>query len=351
MKIKTLLCTAVLLMGVATIPSATAGVVLNSTNFPDPAFLSYIQTLTSTTVGDTIANIDSINSIDCSGKGIKTLTGIENFKGLTSLNCSNNQLTCISFIGLYNLTNLDVSNNNLNSIDLGPIIDTISVPNTANNGRTIKVYSYTRGSGYAGTAKKGYYVPINDQNDTINGLSTLIYNARNSEYDSADTTYGGFNIEHVVAGSWTGATTGTIDGTEVLFLDSTTVGANANLHRFTYLYLSYRGLGGDSGTGPTGEGGDAPMFKESTITPSITVRFYLDWAEDQVVSAVNEVEDQTVNVYSINGAIHVGGATSKVDIYNLRGQQMYSGGDCDIAVPAGLYIVKADGAAHKVLVR
>jgi hypothetical protein len=352
MKIKTLLCATVLIACIATTLSANAASVeVNATNFPDPAFLSYIQTLTSTSVGGTITNPETFTSINCSGQNIKTLTGIEYFTGLTSLNCSNNQLTCINLRGLTKLINIDLSNNNLNSIDIGYIIDTIHVPNIDNNGRTIKVYSYERGSGYTGTAKKGYYVPIYDQSSTTNGLPTLIYNARNSEYDSSDTTNGGFNINHVVENSWAGATIGTINGADVLFLDSTTVGANANLHRFTYKYFSRIGLVGNAGDGPGDGGALAPMYKAQNLNMTIQFSFYLDWAEEQVISAVNEIEDQTVNVYSINGTIHVGGTTDKVVIYNLRGQQMYSGGDCDIAVPAGLYIVKADGAAHKVLVR
>jgi hypothetical protein len=81
------------------------------------------------------------------------------------------------------------------------------------------------------------------------------------------------------------------------------------------------------------------------------VKFYLDWSEEQVVSSVNNVAGETAKVYSINGIIHVVGAMSKVNVYNVGGQQVYCGTNSEIAVPAGMYVVKVDGTACKVLVR
>jgi hypothetical protein len=64
------------------------------------------------------------------------------------------------------------------------------------------------------------------------------------------------------------------------------------------------------------------------------------------------VDSNDVSVYTTAGAINIGGSfDGNVDVYNMRGQQVYCGTDSEIAVPAGMYVVKVNDKAHKVLVR
>jgi hypothetical protein len=59
-----------------------------------------------------------------------------------------------------------------------------------------------------------------------------------------------------------------------------------------------------------------------------------------------------VSVYTTPGAINISGNISgNVNVYNVGGQQVYCGTDNEITVPAGMYIVKVNGVAHKVQVR
>ena len=66
---------------------------VNETNFPDPIFRSFIQNKYGTSIP--FDNIETITKIDVSGKGIKSLKGIEWFNALKELNCSNNYLTSL----------------------------------------------------------------------------------------------------------------------------------------------------------------------------------------------------------------------------------------------------------------
>ena len=71
-----------------------------------------------------------------------------------------------------------------------------------------------------------------------------------------------------------------------------------------------------------------------------------------VFEFVNSVESTDINVVSINvinGAIEVNGA-SEIEIYTIGGS-VISKGAAKVACPVGMYIVKADGKAYKVIVK
>ena len=92
---------------------------VNSTRFPDPSFLAYVQTLPG--AEDGILSMDEllkISTLDCSNRGISDLTGVTNFLALSSLDCSGNRLTRLDVSQLPNLTELDCSRNQLTSLDL-----------------------------------------------------------------------------------------------------------------------------------------------------------------------------------------------------------------------------------------
>jgi len=63
-----------------------------------------------------ISNVTILNQI--SDLGISDLTGIEDFKSLTVLNCSMNKINILDISQNTNLTNLDVSSNQLTNLDI-----------------------------------------------------------------------------------------------------------------------------------------------------------------------------------------------------------------------------------------
>jgi Leucine-rich repeat (LRR) protein len=64
------------------------------------------------------ANINTISSLDISGKYISDLTGIEDFTALTSLTCSSNQLTTLDVSQNTLLTDIICNSNQLTSLDV-----------------------------------------------------------------------------------------------------------------------------------------------------------------------------------------------------------------------------------------
>jgi hypothetical protein len=101
--------------------AAEGDIAVNETNFPDENFRNWITAnikgasdgiLTST-------EISNVTSIIAEGKDIGNLQGIEYFTNLTSLSCSQNQLTALDVSKLTKLTILDCSINNLSSLTLG----------------------------------------------------------------------------------------------------------------------------------------------------------------------------------------------------------------------------------------
>ena len=74
--------------------SASAGVAINTTNFPDAEFRSYVSVNCDTNGNGSLsaAEIAAVTSIDCSQKGITSLKGVEHFTGLKRLYCWSNDL-------------------------------------------------------------------------------------------------------------------------------------------------------------------------------------------------------------------------------------------------------------------
>ncbi len=89
--------------------------ILNSSYFPDANFRSYLFGLYSKGY-ITSSDVSSRTSMSPSGKSISNLEGIQYFKQLAELNCSNNNLTELSLMGLTKLTTLNCSNNVLTKL-------------------------------------------------------------------------------------------------------------------------------------------------------------------------------------------------------------------------------------------
>lgn len=90
---------------------------LNSTNFPDSMFLSYISTTydsdgNNALIGDEVTGVVTINvsGNSTTDGGYTDLTGIINFTNLTTVNCAYNAgITSLDLSGLTNLVSLDIT--------------------------------------------------------------------------------------------------------------------------------------------------------------------------------------------------------------------------------------------------
>lgn len=86
----------------------------------DPAFLRYCYLNWDTNKDGTISKSEVIvvTSVDCSGQGIKSLSGIEYLQNLTELDCSDNDLESLDCRYNEQLTSLNFKRNRLSKIDL-----------------------------------------------------------------------------------------------------------------------------------------------------------------------------------------------------------------------------------------
>jgi len=112
-------------------------VLLNSDNFPDANFLSYIKdNFDKHGYGClTISDIANISSISCNCRKISSLKGVEYFTALTKLNCSENQLTSLDVSSCTKLTTLDCSVNQLTDLDVSGCA-ALTTLDCVNNGLT-----------------------------------------------------------------------------------------------------------------------------------------------------------------------------------------------------------------------
>ena len=106
---------------------AKTGIDINSTNFPDASFRSWLLSQSYGADGKlTESEISNIVSISVSGSysspgTIKSLKGIEYFTSLKYLYCSYNQLTSLDVSKLTALTSLSCYNNQLTSLDVSKL--------------------------------------------------------------------------------------------------------------------------------------------------------------------------------------------------------------------------------------
>ncbi len=104
--------------GAVAMPEET--IAIDSSNFPDPAFQTWVQT--KDTDGDGLlsqAERDAVTQADLRKCGIQDLSGLEWFSSLETLNCSENDLTRLELPDLPALKNLTCNENaRLEAVDL-----------------------------------------------------------------------------------------------------------------------------------------------------------------------------------------------------------------------------------------
>jgi Leucine-rich repeat (LRR) protein len=281
----------------------------------------------------------------CDNCGLSKLD-VSNSPNLNQLSCSNNQLTSLDVSHNATLQSLQYQNNHLAALDLSNN-SAIYQLYGYDNSRTIKAYSYQRSAANGGGI--GYYVPFTAQpatDITINGVTTHYPATKDIATlidDAGQESDTPFDSTKVVADSWDAdswspayaSTVGTLNGVKVLYLD--------NDSAVTYQYK----------TGFTGTCTNWYVYYGYSSYIKKPIAFFtLHWTSNGIITGVDGVECNDVDVYTANGAINIGGSfNGNVNVYNLRGQQVYCGRDSEIAVPAGMYVVKVGGKVHKVAVR
>ena len=92
------------------------GVIFSTENFPDANFRNYLRSLCSSLEQYlTKAQLQNLTSLNVSGKSISDLTGISLLYPLTSLDCSNNNISSLPELPS-NLTKISCANNQLTSL-------------------------------------------------------------------------------------------------------------------------------------------------------------------------------------------------------------------------------------------
>ena len=103
------------------VPCAWADVAINSANFPDDNFRSYVSSNFDTDSDGVLSDseIANVDLIDVNSNGsIASLKGIEYFTALTNLDCNGNQLTALDVSSNTALTSLSCHNNQLTALDV-----------------------------------------------------------------------------------------------------------------------------------------------------------------------------------------------------------------------------------------
>ncbi|GAA4885187.1 hypothetical protein GCM10023311_04740 [Flaviramulus aquimarinus] len=126
------------------------------TYVPDDNFEAYLEThdvngnmvdiTDGTNMGDGVMNnfvptnkIVTVIGLDISMKNIKELTGIQDFRDLTNLNCSTNALTRLDLSNNINLTTIDCSSNQIEALDFSSNTALISLLCDDNNLFTLSI--------------------------------------------------------------------------------------------------------------------------------------------------------------------------------------------------------------------
>ncbi len=121
-KLLSLLLTLTMVVGMLSmgqVAYAAGDVAINEANFPDANFRAFVQDY-DTNSDDKLseAELAAVTEMDCHGKEIADLTGIEHFTALTRLDCWENKLTTLDVSANTALTVLDCTDNELTSLDV-----------------------------------------------------------------------------------------------------------------------------------------------------------------------------------------------------------------------------------------
>ena len=177
-----------------------AGIVINSTNFPDANFRSFL--LAQNYGADAIltpAEIEVVTKMNVYGKSIANLKGIEHFTALTKLYCQNNKLTALDVSKNTALTVLDCSGNKLTALNMSKNTALTALRCAVNQ---IKGDNMLVLVNSLPMVKSGEFYVINTRNTSEGNviMKTLVITAKNKGWKVYDEN-GGSSKEYAGSGS------------------------------------------------------------------------------------------------------------------------------------------------------
>ena len=232
---------------------AEVSIALNSTNFPDSNFLSYVKTNFDSDSSKSLSasEIASATSINCCKDSIKSLVGIEYFTELQELNCAQNSLTeldlshntklkklycysnklkkldlskntALTYLSCFknSLTELDLTNNT-SLVDLSCQYNALTVLDLTNN-KALKEISYGNNQVTSLDLNNVTYSLITDH--LSGGSNTYMVKGTSDRTFDLSTLPGKFDVSRIKTGSG-----GTVSGTILTF--------NENSDTYQYYYI------------------------------------------------------------------------------------------------------------------
>ena len=108
-------------------------VTIDSTQFPDDTFCEAVKTFDQDGNGSlSQEELDRVTEINCEGKNLQSLEGIQCFSKLQKLNCSGNQLTELNLDGFEHLQELDCHDNQIEELNLSQSTELIRLSTYGN---------------------------------------------------------------------------------------------------------------------------------------------------------------------------------------------------------------------------
>ncbi len=104
----------------APVAPPSKGIPIDEARFPDPNFRALVSEIADTN-GDKALNdaeLAALKTLDCKGKSIGSLQGLELFTALTALDCSENSLTALDLSSLVSLSTVNCSYNSLTALNV-----------------------------------------------------------------------------------------------------------------------------------------------------------------------------------------------------------------------------------------
>ena len=180
---------------VATTKDNTTSIYYNNggLNIPDAALKAYLVNNYDDD-GDeeiSIVEADNITMVNCSGKGVADLTGLESCTNLVTLNCSNNNITTINLPNLTQLKTVTCNGNPIKYINFDNYsalnyLNLQGTPSSAISGTAITITNYTQANTLYFTAKNTPFTSFTVE-DTPN-LTTLEFYGEFTDVAVTDNT-------------------------------------------------------------------------------------------------------------------------------------------------------------------
>ena len=187
---------------VATTKDNTTSIYYNNggLNIPDAALKAYLVNNYDDD-GDeeiSIVEADNITMVNCSGKGVADLTGLESCTNLVTLNCSNNNITTINLPNLKQLKTVTCNDNPIEKLNFDncsslQYLNLQGVTTNAISGTAITIDNYTQATNFDISVKGTPFTSFSFINDT--DLTSIVFDGEFTDVNlSGNSSLEGVNV-------------------------------------------------------------------------------------------------------------------------------------------------------------